>query len=128
MRYLEGGTLKAVMNQGQLPLDEIVYFIRQISGGLGYAHRQGLIHRDVKPSNIMIDPEGNSFVTDFGIASMAAGFGEGLNRLTQTGAAIGTLDYMSPEQGIGREKVDHRADIYSLGVMMCEMLGGYYLS
>ncbi len=115
MRYLEGGTLKEVMDQGQLPLDEIVYLIRQISGGLDYAHRHGLIHRDVKPSSIMIDPEGKSLGTDFGIARMAAGFGEGLNRLNQTGAAIGTPDYMSPEQGMGREKVDHRLIPIPLG-------------
>jgi serine/threonine protein kinase len=112
------------MKKGQPPLEEIVYLMRQISGGLDYAHRQGIIHRDVKPSNIMIDPEGNSFVTDFGIARMAAGFGDDMNRLTQTGAAIGTPDYMSPEQGMGREKVDQRADIYSLGVMLFEMLSG----
>ena len=124
MRYLEGGTLKDVMKKGQPPLEEIVYLMRQISGGLDYAHRQGIIHRDVKPSNIMIDPEGNSFVTDFGIARMAAGFGDDMNRLTQTGAAIGTPDYMSPGQGMRREKVDQRADIYSLGVMLFEMLSG----
>ncbi|MBZ0287459.1 MAG: serine/threonine protein kinase, partial [Anaerolineae bacterium] len=120
MRYLESGTLKDVLDQGRLPYDEIVYMMRQIASALDYAHRRGIIHRDIKPSNIMIDAEGNAFLTDFGIARMTEA-GQGL---TQTGYAVGTPGYMSPEQGMGEEEVDGRADIYSLGVMLFQMLTG----
>src|SRR5262245_39274680 len=67
MRYLEGGTLKEVIDHVTLPLGEVAYLLRQVSSALDYAHRQGVVHRDIKPSNIMIDPDGNAFVADFGI-------------------------------------------------------------
>ena len=118
MRYLESGTLKDVLDHGKLPYEEIVYMMRQIASALDYAHRRGIIHRDIKPSNIMIDAEGNAFLTDFGIARMTEA-GQGL---TQTGYAVGTPGYMSPEQGMGGDNVDARADIYSLGVMLFQML------
>jgi serine/threonine-protein kinase len=92
--------------------------LRQIASALDYAHRRGVIHRDIKPSNIMIDEEGNAFLTDFGIARITIGSHE----LTQTGFAVGTPGYMAPEQGLGLDTVDTRADIYSLAVMMFEML------
>ncbi len=121
MRYVEGGTLKDVLDRsGALPLADTLHIMRQIASALDYAHRQGVIHRDIKPSNIMIDGEGNIFLTDFGIARIAAG-GEGI---TQTGMAVGTPGYMAPEQGMGAENVDHRADIYSLGVMFFQMVSG----
>jgi serine/threonine protein kinase len=120
MRYLESGTLKDVLDQGRLPFDEIIFMMRQIASALDYAHRRGVIHRDIKPSNIMIDAEGNVFLTDFGIARMTEA-GQGL---TQTGYAVGTPGYMSPEQGMGAENVSGRADIYSLGVMLFQMLTG----
>jgi serine/threonine protein kinase len=120
MRYLESGTLKDVLDHGRLPYEEIIFMMRQIASALDYAHRRGVIHRDIKPSNIMIDAEGNAFLTDFGIARITeAGSG-----LTQTGFAVGTPGYMSPEQGMGLETVDGRADIYSLGVMLFQMLTG----
>src|SRR5690242_1372356 len=120
MRYLESGTLKDVLDHGKLPHEEIIYMMRQIASALDYAHRRQVIHRDIKPSNIMIDSEGNAFLTDFGIARMAE-MGSGL---TQTGFAVGTPGYMSPEQGMGLDTVDGRADIYSLGVMLFQMLTG----
>lgn len=120
MRYLEGGTLKEVLDNGQLPLGDINHIMRQIASALDYAHRQGVIHRDIKPSNIMIDPEGNAFLMDFGIARMIES-GEGL---TQSGFAVGTPGYMAPEQGMGMENIDRRADIYALGVMVFQMVTG----
>ncbi len=120
MRYLDSGTLKEVLDQGRLPNEEVVYMMRQIASALDYAHRRGVIHRDIKASNIMIDAEGNAFLTDFGIARMT----ETSQGLTQTGYAVGTPGYMAPEQGMGSENVDGRADIYSLGVMLFQMLTG----
>lgn len=120
MRYLEGGTLKEVLDYGKLPLGDVNHIMRQVSSALDYAHRQNVIHRDIKPSNIMIDPEGNAFLMDFGIARLAGG-SEGL---TQTGFAVGTPGYMAPEQGMGMDTIDHRADIYSLGVMVFQMVTG----
>jgi serine/threonine-protein kinase len=123
MRYLESGTLKDVLDRGKLPPDEVIYMLRQIGSALDYAHRQGVIHRDIKPSNIMIDQEGNAFLTDFGIARMTQTGGT-VHGLTQTGYAVGTPGYMSPEQGQGLDTVNRTADIYSLGVMLFQMLTG----
>jgi serine/threonine-protein kinase len=120
MRYLEGGTLKDVLEAHPIPLTDAVLIIRQISAALDYAHRQGVIHRDIKPSNVMIDVDGNAFLMDFGIARLAEP-GAGL---TQTGFAVGTPSYMSPEQGMGKSNVDNRSDIYSMGVMLFQMLTG----
>jgi len=122
MRYLEGGTLRQVMDQGldALPPAEMLYMLKQVAAALDYAHRQGVVHRDLKPSNIMIDREGNAFVTDFGIARVAGSQQD----LTGTGMLIGTTAYMSPEQAEARPDVDHAADIYSMGVMLYEMLTG----
>ncbi|MDH5607766.1 MAG: protein kinase, partial [Anaerolineae bacterium] len=120
MRFLEGGTLKQVIELGGLPTGEMLYLLRQVASALDYSHRQGIVHRDLKPSNIMIDKEGNAFVADFGIArTQAVG-----KDLTETGAAVGTPGYMSPEQALSQEGIDLRADIYSLGVIIYEMLAG----
>jgi serine/threonine protein kinase/tetratricopeptide (TPR) repeat protein len=120
MRFLEGGTLKQVLAQGELPFGEMVYMLKQVAAALDYAHRQGVVHRDLKPSNIMIDREGNAFVTDFGIAR-AAGSQE---QLTEAGNLIGTPAYMSPEQARGDADVGAAADLYALGAMVFEMLAG----
>jgi serine/threonine-protein kinase len=121
MRYLPTGTLKEVLERGgKLPLSEVIYLTNQIASALDYAHRQGVVHRDVKPSNIMIDADGNAFLTDFGIARMVE---HGDSNLTGTGNAVGTPGYMAPEQGLGMP-IDGRADVYSLGVMVYEMLTG----
>jgi serine/threonine-protein kinase len=119
MRYLEGGTVKEILDQTKLPIIDVSYLMRQVASALDYAHRLGVIHRDIKPSNIMIDQDGNAFLMDFGIARMAASSSEGL---TQTGFAVGTPGYMAPEQGMGMDNIDLRADIYSLGVMVYQML------
>ncbi len=122
MRYLESGSLEEVLEQGALPLGEVAFLMRQVCSALDYAHRQGIVHRDVKPSNILIDTEGNAFVADLGVARIASQAGG--RQITATGAIIGTPDYMSPEQAQGQVDVDHRADVYALGAMLFEMLTG----
>ncbi|MBM2850281.1 MAG: Protein kinase protein, partial [Anaerolineales bacterium] len=120
MRYVEAGTLKDRMAQGQLPLDEIGRLIEQIGGALDYAHRLGVIHRDIKPGNVLLDTQGDTYLSDFGLARMM----EATQQLTASGVGLGTPAYMSPEQGQG-VKVDHRSDIYSLGVILYEMVTGH---
>src|SRR5258705_5016547 len=120
MRYLEGGTLKQLQQQGRLPRNEFLYILRQLAGALDYAHRQGVVHRDLKPSNVMIDREGNAFLTDFGIARASGREKD----LTGTGLMIGTPGYMAPEQARADGMADKAADIYSLGVIAFEVLAG----
>ncbi len=120
MRFLEGGTLKQILAQGELPQAEILYTLRQVASALDYAHRQGVVHRDLKPSNIMIDKEGNAFVTDFGIARAS----ENPEQLTDAGNVIGTPSYMAPEQARGVSDLDGAADRYALGVIVFELLTG----
>ncbi len=123
MRYLDGGTLRDVMSKGALPHSEIVFVLRQVCSALDYAHRQGIIHRDIKPSNILIDREGNAFVNDLGIARMLENDSLG-GDLTETNMVMGTPEYMSPQQAMDDPDLDHRTDIYALGVMLFEMLTG----
>ena len=122
MRYLEGCTLSDVLDKTKIPLSETVFMLRQIASALDYAHRQGVVHRDIKPSNILIDQDGNAFMTDFGIARMM-GMADGLT-ITHPGFAIGTPGYMAPEQSTEHARVDHRADIYSLGILLFRLLTG----
>ena len=125
MRLLEGGTLKDLIQREPLTFGEVIHLTRQIASALDYAHRQGVIHRDIKPSNIMIDRDGNVFVTDFGLARLAGGVSDsGVREITQAGMVMGTPGYMAPEQGMGEAEIDHRADIYSLGVIIFQMLTG----
>ncbi len=120
MRYIEAGTLKDVIAQrGPLHLKEAARILDQVGRALGYAHNQGVVHRDIKPTNVLIDERGDAFLTDFGIAKLVAG----TSQFTATGAIVGTPAYMSPEQGLG-EPADHRSDIYSLGVVLYEMATG----
>jgi tetratricopeptide (TPR) repeat protein len=123
MRYLDGGTLRDVMSKGTLPHSEIVFVLRQVCAALDYAHRQGIIHRDIKPSNILIDREGNAFVNDLGIARLLENDPLG-GDLTETNMVMGTPEYMSPQQAMDDPDLDHRTDIYALGVMLFEMLTG----
>jgi serine/threonine-protein kinase len=117
--YVPGETLKARIDSvGRLPLDEAAAYAIEIGRGLAAAHAQKLIHRDVKPQNVLIDAEGRAKVTDFGIARSLESDG-----LTKTGRVLGTTDYVSPEQAMGQD-VDARSDIYSLGVLLYEMLTG----
>jgi serine/threonine-protein kinase len=117
--YVDGETLKQRIERvGPLPVDEATAYAIEIGRGLAAAHARRLVHRDVKPQNVLIDSEGRAKVTDFGIARSLESDG-----LTQTGRVLGTTDYVSPEQAMGRG-VDARTDIYSLGVLLYEMLTG----
>jgi eukaryotic-like serine/threonine-protein kinase len=117
--YVEGETLKQRIERlGRLPLDEAAAYAIEIGRGLAAAHAARMVHRDVKPQNVLIDAEGRAKVTDFGIARELESDG-----LTATGRVLGTTDYVSPEQAMGHN-VDARSDIYSLGVVLYEMLTG----
>jgi beta-lactam-binding protein with PASTA domain/predicted Ser/Thr protein kinase len=119
MEYLEGRTLKeAATERGPLPVGEAIAYARQILGALGFAHRKGLVHRDIKPHNALIDHDGRVKVTDFGIARAGAA-----SQMTEAGSIIGTAQYLSPEQARGGV-VDHRSDLYSLGIVLYELLTG----
>ncbi|MFQ5923924.1 MAG: serine/threonine protein kinase, partial [Anaerolineales bacterium] len=120
MPLVETGTLADLL-QGEkpMPLQRIRIIITQLGDALDYAHSQGLIHRDVKPSNVLTDKRGNCLLTDFGIAKMV----EGTKHFTQTGGIVGTPHYMSPEQG-GGDPLTRQSDIYSLGVLLYEMVTG----
>jgi serine/threonine protein kinase len=119
MRYVEAGTLKDRIAAGSMDLDELNHIMQQVGGALAYAHRLGVIHRDVKPGNVLLDAQGDCYLTDFGLARIM----EASVQLTASGVGIGTPAYMSPEQGEG-SKADSRSDIYSLGVMLYEMVTG----
>ena len=119
MPFVETGTVADLLQGAPLALDQIRKFISQVGDALAYAHTRGLVHRDVKPTNILVDEIGNCLLTDFGIAKIV----EGTTQFTQTGAILGTPAYMSPEQ-IKGEKVDGRSDIYSLGIILYEMATG----
>ena len=118
MAYIEGETLKDRIENGPLALNEIIDYTRQIARGLQSAHRKHITHRDIKSANIMITPDGQIKIMDFGLAKLA-----GRTQLTQEGSTAGTVMYMSPEQARG-EDVDHRTDIWSFGVVLYEMLTG----
>jgi serine/threonine protein kinase len=119
MPYLPGGSLaERLSRMGSLPGADSAEIAAQVSVALDYAHRHGIVHRDVKPDNVLFDEESNATITDFGIAT--ARFH---NRLTMAGRAMGTPHYMSPEQAMGK-LVDGRSDIYAVGVMLYEMLVG----
>lgn len=119
MPFVEGGTLADLLKGQPLSLLQIRNIISQVGMALDYAHSRGLIHRDVKPSNILMDESGNCLLTDFGLAKIV----EGAANLTTSGTIMGTPAYMSPEQSMG-QKLDGRTDIYSLGVILYEMATG----
>jgi tetratricopeptide (TPR) repeat protein len=120
MPYLEGADLADVLRRaGPLPVERALLIARQIAAGLEAAHDAGVVHRDLKPPNIMIDADDHACIMDFGIArSLSASTVTGL---TRDGAVVGTVEYMAPEQALGRE-VDHRADIYAFGLIVYDML------
>jgi serine/threonine-protein kinase len=119
MEFLEGRELRDIMNESALlPVDQVLNIVAQVAQGLAYAHEHDIVHRDVKPSNIMVISDGHVKITDFGIARMASS-----SVRTQTGMVLGSPKYMSPEQVMGKA-IDQRSDIFSLGVMLYEMLTG----
>jgi serine/threonine-protein kinase len=123
MPYIEGESLRdRLRREHQLPIDEAVRITREVALALDFAHRHGVIHRDIKPENILL-VDGQALVADFGIGrAMDAAAGE--QQITNTGFAVGTPAYMSPEQSLGESDVDGRTDVYSLGVVLYEMLAG----
>jgi eukaryotic-like serine/threonine-protein kinase len=124
MPYVRGESLRLrLSNHGELPLAEAVRVLREIASALAFAHEQGIIHRDIKPENILV-AGGSAMVTDFGVAkALSASTGGGAS-LTSIGVALGTPAYMSPEQASADPLVDHRADIYSWGMLAYELLTG----
>src|SRR5688500_10829100 len=122
MPYIEGESLRdRLTREKQLPIDDALQIARELSDALSYAHQRGVIHRDIKPENIMLEG-GHAMVADFGIARAVRAAGS--ESLTQTGTAIGTPAYMSPEQATGTQDLDGRSDLYSLGCVVYEMLAG----
>ena len=118
MRYMAGGSLVERIQDRSLSLSEIAHIIQRVAAALDYAHNKGVIHRDLKPGNILFDEYNNAYISDFGIAKLT----HASVKLTNSGI-IGTPTHMSPEQAMG-EEVDGRSDIYSLGVILFEMLSG----
>ena len=118
MEYLEGRTLKELLvSRGPTPIRVAVDYTRQILGALAFAHRHGIVHRDIKPHNVIVAPDGRLKVTDFGIAR------SGTSQMTEAGSIIGTAQYLSPEQARGAP-VDPSSDLYSVGIVLYEMLTG----
>jgi beta-lactam-binding protein with PASTA domain len=119
MEYLDGRTLKELLvRNGPTPIPIAIDYARQILGALSFAHRNGIIHRDIKPHNIIVGSDGRLKVTDFGIAR------SGASQMTEAGSIVGTAQYLSPEQARGAP-VDPRSDLYSLGIVLYEMLTGH---
>ncbi|MBE0594385.1 MAG: protein kinase, partial [Gemmatimonadales bacterium] len=124
MPYVEGVSLRGKLaRDGRFPIPEVVRLLREIVGALAHAHEQGIVHRDVKPDNVLLSGEHHAVVTDFGVAK-ALGEVVGRQDATTVGLALGTPAYMAPEQAMADPNVDHRADLYALGVVAYEMLTG----
>lgn len=120
MEYVEGANLRQVMGTGRLDPSAAMRLVVPLCEALGHAHAQGVVHRDLKPENILIDGQGEPKIADFGLAKLCSANSD----LTQTGDSLGTLHYMSPEQISGSGVIDHRADVYALGVILYELLTG----
>ncbi|HKU61768.1 MAG TPA: protein kinase [Gemmatimonadales bacterium] len=123
MPFVDGESLRdRLRRERQLPVDDALRIAREAAQALQYAHDQGVIHRDIKPENLLLTRDGNTLVADFGIARALGAAGD--DRLTETGLAIGTPAYMSPEQAAGDKGLDARTDVYSLAAVLYEMLAG----
>ncbi len=125
MPFVEGQSLRARLGRGPLAVTEVIGILRDVTRALGYAHERGIVHRDIKPDNVLLS-RGTAIVTDFGIAKAISASRTSSDRatLTQMGTSIGTPAYMAPEQAAGDPNIDHRADIYALGAMAYELLTG----
>ena len=125
MPYVSGGTLRdALEREGQLSFPQAVNYLDQLAAALDLAHERGVIHRDVKPANVLMTAEGRLLLTDFGLVKVIAEGQEPQSSITGAGVPLGTPDYMAPEQVVGNE-VDGRADIYALGVVLYQMITGH---
>ncbi|HKY55069.1 MAG TPA: serine/threonine-protein kinase [Anaerolineales bacterium] len=120
MKFIEGDTLKARLDTGPLPSEDIVSIVDAVGSALAYAHRQGVLHRDIKPSNVLVAKDGQIYLADFGLARMAQ-LGEST---LSSDTIMGTPQYISPEQAMGIKELDERTDLYSFGVMLYEMIVG----
>jgi serine/threonine-protein kinase len=118
MAHIEGKSLREVIKEGKLTVSEAIDLTMQICDGLNEAHNTGVVHRDIKPGNVIIDRKNKARLLDFGLATVT-----GEKKLTMTGSTLGTVGYMSPEQVKG-EKADHRSDLFSVGVLLYEMITG----
>jgi serine/threonine protein kinase len=123
MEYVDGVNIRDVLQTQELKPEQALHIVPRLCEALEYAHSKGVVHRDIKPDNILLDKEGNPKVADFGLAKIVRG-DTPPGTLTRTGLAMGTPDYMAPEQREETKNVDHRADIYSMGVVLYEMLTG----
>jgi serine/threonine-protein kinase len=122
MPYVEGESLRARLARGPLPLAEVVSLLRDVARALAYAHEHGVVHRDIKPDNVLLTA-GTAMVTDFGVAkALSAATGAGRTGTTTLGVVLGTPAYMAPEQGAGDPATDHRADLYAFGCLAYEAL------
>jgi serine/threonine protein kinase len=120
MKYIEGDTLKARLSEGPLNSEEIARVVDTVGSALAYAHRHGVLHRDIKPSNVLVSKDGEMYLADFGLARMAQ---SGESTLSSD-MIMGTPQYISPEQALGKNDLDGRTDIYSFGVMLYEIVVG----
>src|SRR5215211_345235 len=119
MEHLDGRTLKQlILARGPAPIKVAIEYTRQILGALQFAHRKGIVHRDIKPHNVLVDADGRAKVTDFGIARAGAA-----SQMTEAGSIVGTAHYLSPEQARGGP-IDQRSDLYSVGIVLYELLTG----
>jgi serine/threonine protein kinase len=120
MKFIEGDTLKAKLDKGPLSSEEISKIVDAVGSALSYAHRQGVLHRDIKPSNVLVANDGQMYLADFGLARIAQ---SGESTLSSD-MIMGTPQYISPEQAMGKKDLDERTDLYSFGVMLYEMVVG----
>jgi eukaryotic-like serine/threonine-protein kinase len=124
MPFVEGESLRVrIAREGELPINDVVKILRDVLSALAYAHERGMVHRDIKPDNVLLTNY-NAQVTDFGIAEALTASASAGSLLTSLGVALGTPAYMAPEQVIADPTADHRADLYSVGAMAYEMLTG----
>jgi serine/threonine protein kinase/tetratricopeptide (TPR) repeat protein len=126
MPFIEGESLRTKLaREGALPVPDAIRILRHVASAIAYAHRQGVVHRDIKPDNVLLAEE-FALVTDFGVArALSASTTAGDDRLTSSGVALGTPAYMSPEQALADPEIDHRADIYAFGVLAYEIFAGH---